>query len=472
MSPSARKIEIFLSHRYRSPAVNLYFLDVLRAQSELQLFVEGGDIPTCVTRLEKRIRTADAFVGVYPIPGPDEDAGIAPGADVLSPEALRKASRYFRLEIDLAVRSRCPAIIFADHRYGGIIESPPSIEIVTFVTQEILNSPTTKSANRLNDAMNRFFSRIDGFIHWRAAELDSVAPRTACMLLPENDRYTPQVRDVITAEFRKLGIKLTRAPWPPGVDAEFFGMLQTSGMVLVDISGKDDPYGLAQWCHAQGIPSIRYLHESSDPSPLEGTIFSNEAGYPKDIIRWTDAADAAAQTARRLQIIEHPAVLLASAKQAEAYFQLANRRPQSVFLSYRSKDTPAAAPIAAALRTRFSGLFDFQDRVSIPAGKDWLQTISRKIDESQVGVALLSPDYFESPRCTAELQQMIVKADEGNYTLVPIRLIDKFDMPGQYKVAQHLLASGYPTPAALVQEIERLLELNLRQDRSPPTTNG
>ena len=45
----------FLSHRYKSPDVNLYFFDIFSRQSEVQFEVDVGSAPTCVTRLEYSI---------------------------------------------------------------------------------------------------------------------------------------------------------------------------------------------------------------------------------------------------------------------------------------------------------------------------------------------------------------------------------------------------------------------------------
>ncbi len=88
----------FLSHRYKSPAVNLYFFDLFEEEdAEVQFEVDAGTKALSVTRLERMIRDRDAFIGIYPYPGD-------PAVRAL-PEDLLAASRYFRLECDLAVRS-------------------------------------------------------------------------------------------------------------------------------------------------------------------------------------------------------------------------------------------------------------------------------------------------------------------------------------------------------------------------------
>jgi hypothetical protein len=57
----------FLSHRYKSPEVNEYFFDIFNAAAaNPQFSVDRGTIATSVTRLERLIRGADAFIGIYP----------------------------------------------------------------------------------------------------------------------------------------------------------------------------------------------------------------------------------------------------------------------------------------------------------------------------------------------------------------------------------------------------------------------
>src|SRR5262245_5356432 len=110
-------IKIFLSHSYKAPEINLYFFDLFSEAAELQFEVDDGVLATSVTRLERAIRDADAFVGVYPFPGP---------ASVPSVDELRQASRYFRLELDIALRSRKPALVYCGRRYGRHLDCSPS----------------------------------------------------------------------------------------------------------------------------------------------------------------------------------------------------------------------------------------------------------------------------------------------------------------------------------------------------------
>jgi hypothetical protein len=56
----------FLSHRYQSPRINECFFPILSADADPQFAIDPGTIATSVTRLERLIRDADAFIGIYP----------------------------------------------------------------------------------------------------------------------------------------------------------------------------------------------------------------------------------------------------------------------------------------------------------------------------------------------------------------------------------------------------------------------
>src|SRR5215210_7201080 len=107
------QIRVFLSHRYKAPTINEYFFSLFEDEAEIQFEVDVGTVATNVTRLERMIRDADAFVGIYPY----TDEGLASP----KPHDLLKASRYFRLELDLVIRAKKPSLVFVDSRYGNVL---------------------------------------------------------------------------------------------------------------------------------------------------------------------------------------------------------------------------------------------------------------------------------------------------------------------------------------------------------------
>src|SRR5215208_6864884 len=127
--------KVFLSHRYKSPLINQFLFEVLSAQANIQFEVDVGTKATNVTRLERFVRDSDAFVGIYPFPSEDDAR-----PDL---KAALTASKYFRLELDLAARSRRPAVVFIDKRYGTAITVPDSFHECRYDHRE---SPATSDA--------------------------------------------------------------------------------------------------------------------------------------------------------------------------------------------------------------------------------------------------------------------------------------------------------------------------------------
>ena len=93
--------------------MNEYFFSLFEGIGIPLFQVDEGIKTTCVTRLERMVRDGDGFIGLYPFPSESD-----PNA-----ENLREASRYFRLELDLAERAGKPAISFIDESYGAVVSN-------------------------------------------------------------------------------------------------------------------------------------------------------------------------------------------------------------------------------------------------------------------------------------------------------------------------------------------------------------
>src|SRR5262245_29863686 len=150
-TPTLPVFKAFLSHRYKSPDTNLYFYKLFTEYATLQFEVDEGvsfqsvgsgalvkRIPTNVTRLERMLRGADAFIGIYPL-------SLGP-MDTPSRQQLLEESRYFRLELELAIRSGKPAFVACDQRYKSLLDCPSGFFRCTFDAQEIVLDEETPSA--------------------------------------------------------------------------------------------------------------------------------------------------------------------------------------------------------------------------------------------------------------------------------------------------------------------------------------
>src|SRR5262249_1006520 len=125
-----QQFKVFLSHRYEAPAANLYFWSILSNAADFQfevdpaLMPDGTRKPTNVTRLELLIRECDAFVGIFSQP-----IDLNKGA--------QEETAYFRLETDLAIRSRKPILLFIDRRYQHSFRLPAGLHVEWFSQQEV-----------------------------------------------------------------------------------------------------------------------------------------------------------------------------------------------------------------------------------------------------------------------------------------------------------------------------------------------
>ena len=152
MSNPKLALTAFLSHKYKAPAVNDYFFQLFSRTANVEFEVDEGSLATNVTRLERLIRDADAFIGIYPF---DEGGPENPTA-----ADLATAARYFRLELDIAARARKPGLVFSDLRFRGIISSPPPIHQVSFDIQEVTGGGAKPSSEKFQKAFGEFCTQV------------------------------------------------------------------------------------------------------------------------------------------------------------------------------------------------------------------------------------------------------------------------------------------------------------------------
>lgn len=439
-------IQVFLSHRYKSPAVNLYFFTLFAEdKTEVQFEVDEGTFATNVTRLERMLRGADGFIGIYPFPGTWEDAQSA--------EQLRKASRYFRLELDLAIRSRKPAVIFYDERYGDLLRPPPGILSKAFKHAEVAGSGGFPQAG----AHRKVFAEFRKIIKARKAYdvARATADRSAVgIFVPQSpplaSGYKRHQMAVIEAALRDCGRdEIKKLPWPPVLDRHAFEMFNEVDWACVDLCDEMAATGIPSYLHGRFVPTIRLkkVHAAAraQKSALENFLYgAQEVGYPKDILAWRNVNSLEKGLRQRLSTITGGVRRISSVAEAESYFKAAALRKDAVFLSYSGRDDGVAARVSAELKKHFQTVFDYRDGKSIKPGQPWLKEIFDQLATSAVGIPLLSDNYLASGNCIHEAQEMVAHADSGKMKLIPVRLSgDKLNIPPWLKNIQHFALHSY-----------------------------
>jgi len=439
-------ITAFLSHRYKSPEVNLRFFQLFSAVAQVQFSVDYGDLATNVTRLEYLIRDADAFIGIYPL-------GVEASAKV-TPEEARKQSRYFRLELDLAVRAGVPAIVFADERYGDVLDCPSWIPLHTFDVQQINASGDGRRLQTYAKAIQEFCQKTLAYQSYSVHE-DRKRTRNKYALLLPPQPYGPELRQRLKEALQAEGRSVVDLGWPPRLGTEFYRSLGDIDVVVLDLGQSSDSSVIAGFLHGHFVPAIRLAHqpnaEGVAPTAVSNALFGNfEVGYVKDIVAWTTEEQLLLEFRSRLETLLTPQQLIGDDAKARDYFNSASLRKEVIFVSYAGADVELARPVIAALKQKFKTVFDYKDGESIKPGRRWLEEIFNSIDRSAAAMILLSPNYLASKNCVHEAQQIVAREDEGKLAVLPLRLSDDaIDTPAWLKSAQHARLPQLDGPGAV-----------------------
>lgn len=448
----------FLSHRYKSPNENLFFFKLFEDIAQIQFEVDDGTLVTNVTRLERMIRAADAFIGIYPFAGTPEEAK--------QPEELKKASRYFRLELDLAIRSRKPAIVFYDQRYGNLLKCPDGILSVPYNYREITSTGQVPKAGVFKEKFKSFLEVVEASMNYGMKQLNE--PRTTIGIAVPKDAsgtgYTSQHIQLIESVLEKNGFDERKIlAWPPVLNRASFGLFNDADLVIVDMGEDMARTGLPAYLHGQFVPMMRLRQtvdlESSTPSPMENVLFGDvEVGYRKDIVVWNSEQSLETGLQERLSTLKANTSLICTIDEAKTYFQSAALRKEAVFLSYSGKDRDLAADISRELKKHFQKVFDYRDGTSIQPGQPWLNEIFEQLSASAIGIPLLSEHYFASGNCEHEARELVAHYDNKKMKVLPVKLYqDAIKSPVWMQHIQYLRYTDFSKPEDAVKEIVKLV---------------
>lgn len=458
MSTSANDLlsfKAFLSHRYKSPEVNRYFLRLFADAAEVQFEVDEGAFAINVTRLERMIRDCDAFIGIYPFSG---DAAVPDREDLL------RESRYFRLELDLAIRARKPGLIFYDRRYRQLFKRPPTIKALEFDSLEVESAGGSPSAGVYRHAFRDFCESVAA---WKAYDVTARASgdlvEGVALVLPtarrDDDGYSPATLDLVRSLLAASGYDNIRTlAWPPVLDGETLTLLRTVDWALAEVGPLGLGHGAPAYLHGAFVPTMRLSREHKDgPGEASGRFLYQgvEVGYAEDIVAWAGRRSLERGIRERLSSLDVPVRRINTTQEADEYFRSASLLKETVFFSYAGKDEQAAAPIVAVLRERFQRVFDYRDGESIRPGHPWLDEIFTQLSASAVGVPLLSTAYVRSGNCMHELREMVAQRDADAMQLVPIVLDEQVEIPAFVRDQQYLPRWRYDRADALVDALVR-----------------
>lgn len=478
------EFKVFFSHRYESPEVNLFFYDLFAERAQVQFDVDPGSVntvvdgeektirlPLNVTRLERMIRGTDAFIGIYPYRGdPGEIAG---------PTELRSASKYFRLEVELAIRSQKPAIVFLDKRFVPYFDLPPSIRLETFDAQEIAGKGGKPSAARFSRAFKDFCDEVVASMAAAAAHPRAVQEMRAGIVVPTDGpatrRYEAGDIAAIKEALRQSGVtSITVFKWPPVLHKDLLAQVESNDFLVLDVGQTTMSTGIVGYLHGRFVPAIRLIKSRAAAKskilpkscrPLYGGI---EVGYLKDIVSWGDTASLEGGLRDRLLVLSVPVKRISNHTEAKTYFRKASLRKEAVFLSYSGLDQELAARISSELKKRFQEVFDYKDGESITPGEPWLSEIFDRLSVATLGVPLVSSAYFASGNCEHEALEMVAKRDSGEMLLIPLKLYadDEFERPTWMRHRQYMHYYDYTDVETVVDKLIAFFDRAIAKDNS------
>ena len=451
------ELKAFFSHRYKSSEVNLYFHKLFAEAAEVQFEVDVGPTPINVTRLERMVRDSDAFIGIYPFPGDPKKP--------VSLKDLQNASKYFRLECDLAVRSRKPALVFFDKRYSQVFFFPTNIRAEPFDIQEVTGRGGSPKKGRYLHIFKEFCEEAKASMAVSTARPTEASRTTVGMILPETgpeaSRYNDQHIEIIKEVARRHGIrKMINLPWPPRLDGGYLTEIETLDWIIVDVGETAMKSGIIGYLHGRFVPMLRLLKGTDSFSKIQGRrsiagLFGGvEVGYVRDVVAWKEVSLLISNLEQRITEILYPVERISTQTEAETYFRRAAIRKDAIFLSYSGKDASIASQICAELKKRFQQVFDYRDGESITPGQPWLNEIFDMLSSSALGIPIITPNYLASGNCMHEAQEMVAKRDMGEMALIPVKLNpEDIELPTWMRNRQYLKVYNYPDIETTVEKI-------------------
>lgn len=447
----------FFSHSYKSTDVNQYFFEIFSRNSEVQFEVDAGEAPTCVTRLERMINMSDAYIGIYPF---SDDILAVPTKD-----ELLNASKYFRLECNIAIRAGIPCMVLCDQRFSDLFSLPRSVKQEFFDYQEIAGYGGSPSQRRFERLFNAFQSEVKAAIdlssfsefRYYKSKVGIVVPH----LKSSSQGYTENDIDTIQQTILNKGfysVEILR--WPPIYDGKLLSFLENLDFAVVDIGVESMSSGIIGFLHSRCIPCIRLLKGYVDRKILtkrenfKGMFGFVPVGYAKDIIFWKDRKTLAYELDLRLDFIKSPVERINTHQEAIKYFQKAKQRNDTVFLSYSGKDLEIASKISHELKKRFRTVFNYRDDESITPGQPWITEIFDRLSGSKLGIPLISSNYLSSGNCTHEARDMIALYDSDKMAVIPLKIYDEdIELPTWMRSGQYIRYYRYSS------DIKKLVDI-------------
>lgn len=368
--------------------------------------------PYFISRLESIMRHADLLICC--MPALPQEKQTAKRKNAVGDWRYNMCSPYILFEMRLAERLDLPRFVLVDRasRFQKPAFQQPHVRYIERDFGEL--NALLKAGKQDEQIVNA----LDDWMRWvtknRASSPWAPPSRTACLLAEEGEQAElfPVIREAIDNggfEPPELLTKLFHT------DAELYQVLRSIGLLVVDIR-QPALLPLYHAAHSLMVPTIRIDSEPSAtklgedlglPSILQG----HPAGYQKDVLQIGDDSQL-----EKLALRVHDRTL-ATAQAAKPVIgeklgsQLLHERTylkkHFVFISHDEKpnDRELVNHIVEQLKSR--GVTCWEYSVENRSGEIWRKNLDSALSRMTHMVALLSPDYEQSPGCTEEWKHAI-----------------------------------------------------------------
>jgi hypothetical protein len=394
------RFAVYLSHSWWASDVdlNVKVWAALAADSELLVDApeeSGADPPYYINRVEELLRRTDLFVSVLTY-RPPKDAN-----------AKLKCSPYSLFEIHLAERADIPRLVLYDRRTGF----KPSGTERPWAAYQVFERAMGERLPEQGQWARVVEPRIRRWQEWimnhrKPASYELSTESAILMDRREHAELASELESCLDgANFtpRFYDVENLRS-------SDALRQLRQAGLLVVEFGSQ--PERLAQLyaaAHGIGIPAVRLLRTSETALPwiLDG----ESGGYREDLVRWDSLEQATALAKPRIEAMLRLSPALSDSKASE-YLQSKRYAKFFVFVSHSLKDSRRKLVERVCEELAKRNVASFEYHQVNRTGIDWKAALERSLQKTTHFIALLTPDYEQSPYCTYEIEQVLQRKNE------------------------------------------------------------
>lgn len=375
-------------------------------------------------------------------------------------------SHFILAEFGMALQSRTPKLVLID-------ENVPTKHFDGLPPDECLRL----DLGNLEASSDDLDSKIGKLASRALSEKDRrVRPRNrVALLVPDGDEgaYGKDVREQVKECAELQGMLCEPLPVPDLHNAHFAMALDKYEFAVLDVRGESLPEWVFAYVYGRFVPTIKIarVHRGELPSsvslpPLVNGLRMdpNEPGV-ESVIYWRDPKDLCSQLSRSLKRISRRGTVLRSPEQGVSYFDTIGLPPARLFVSNAWSANDFADGLCQALERHNIEAWQYKQRGAIEAGSKWPDRIEQELEQCDVFVALLDPEYPKSEWCRREMRRARQRAKAGALTLLPFQLDGKMTGAEIGRLIGKLQASPvYRDGAGACGRVFDEIETRLRKD--------